>query len=76
MTLILAVVAALVIFLLWGRHEEIKAWNGGRCCTCDSPFVLFDYDSQGGRGYKCSREGFSHGSVWISYNIERGLKEE
>lgn len=49
---------------LWERHD----YNKGICRKSGKPWIYFDTDSQGGRGYK---DGEGH-CVWVSYPfIER-----
>ena len=36
-----------------GIYLEKKDYNNGFCKACGNKLRLFDYDSQGGRGYCC-----------------------
>ncbi len=51
----------------WAWTKERRAWNGGRCDKCGAPWVSFDTDSQGGRGYCCRNHEITHYGPWISY---------
>lgn len=53
------------IAALIGIWLERKEFNNGVCLRCQERLKFFDYDSQGGRGYKCESCGYK---VWISYN--------
>ena len=48
------------------KHEQ-KRWNSGACRLCHSPWIRFDIDSQGGRGYKCACGCY----IWISYPVDK-----
>ena len=48
-----------------GIRIEKRLFNGGICIYCDGKLKLFDYDSHGGRGYKCQR---CRQTIWISYD--------
>lgn len=68
------VIVIYVAFLLlmatgitWARYHEKKEWNNGHCSRCQSLWVCFDVDSQGGRGYKC----LCGRHIWISYKVDR-----
>ena len=39
-----------------------RSWNGGVCRDTGEPWVYFDTDSQGGRGYKSGEN-----CTWISW---------
>ena len=56
--LVLGLIAAIV-------HER-KLWNNGICAEYNEPWVHFDNDSQGGRGYKCRDR-----HIWISWPVDR-----
>lgn len=47
-----------------GIHLERKDFNKGNCPICNHRMKLFDYDSQGGRGYCCHKCGYY---TWVSY---------
>lgn len=64
----------LMFFMFWiiymNRSTEKTWWNDGKCPKCGQPWVWFDTDSQGGRGYKCNN---CNKCIWISYkNIDAG----
>lgn len=61
-----ALVALLVGGCIWAYCNEKKLWNNGICAEYGEPWVRFDTDSQGGRGYKCRDR-----SVWISWPVDR-----
>jgi len=48
------------------RRSEKRNWNNGVCVISGQPWVLFDTDSQGGRGYKDGQGNF----CWISYRVD------
>jgi hypothetical protein len=62
----------ILIGMFWARSVEKKTWNNGICEITGEPWIRFDMDSQGGRGYK-SIDGNSGETfyTWISY---RGFK--
>ena len=64
--IILFVSCALLIFLITriGVFLEKKSFNNGRCICCGNTLRLFDYDSQGGRGYTCDCCKYK---TWVSY---------
>lgn len=50
------IIGIIIIFLMllgfaWGHYQFNKEWNHGKCKDCGKPWKLFDYDSQGGKGY-------------------------
>ena len=49
------------------KEAERRAYHDGKCRRCGSKLRLFDYDSQGGRGYICDRCGYS---TWCSYDVD------
>lgn len=51
---------------LWARGIEKREWNNGICKHTGEPWVHFDTDSQGGRGY---RSGSCR--TWISYRVDK-----
>jgi hypothetical protein len=57
-----AILAALFMIPVIGFVTERRAWNNGICAAYGEPWVHFDNDSQGGRGYKCRDK-----RIWISY---------
>lgn len=64
-------VVLVVIFVLWyAIRREWKEFNRGYC-SCGGEWRLFDRDSQGGRGYKCST---CDQTIWISYSCVDGIK--
>ena len=46
-----------------GFVTERRTWNGGKC-KCGGRWKWFDTDSQGGRGYQCTK---CKRYTWISY---------
>lgn len=44
---------------------ESRLYNKGICHICHQPLEFFDYDSRGGRGYKCP---LCSAKVWVSYD--------
>ena len=61
MELLMFLLFALAVALL-GYVSERKDWNGG-FSKIGKPWVRFDTDSQGGRGYKDGRGNY----CWISW---------
>jgi DNA-directed RNA polymerase subunit RPC12/RpoP len=49
-----------------GILMEKHSFNKGVCNDCGEPLKLFDYDSHGGRGYKCP---ICRKHIWVSYNV-------
>lgn len=68
-TFAILVGAALVAAaFLVGYCYERRAWNGGVCRGSGRPWIRFDTDSQGGRGYVDDPEWGDGVSVcWISW---------
>jgi len=52
---------------IWQRSNEKKDWNNGKCPNCSTKWNLFDYDSQGGRGYNCPS---CNNYMWASYKVD------
>jgi len=69
----LVLLALLAFGMNIARNNEKKEYNDGICPKCGGKFELFDYDSQGGRGYRCSKCGRI---IWVSYNVDKSRKEE
>lgn len=69
MLLVFAVVGGLVVLGTAACLAEKRDWNGGLCGKCwqHRPWISFDTDSQGGRGYRC--EGGHH--LWVSYPVDK-----
>ena len=71
MPLFIPILAAMFVALLIAgcalayRHEKIL-WNHGICAEYNEPWLSFDMDSQGGRGYKCRDR-----VIWISWPVDR-----
>ncbi len=62
------VLLALLAFVMdIARNNEKKEYNDGICTKCGNKLRLFDKDSQGGRGYRCSKCGRT---IWVSYNVD------
>jgi hypothetical protein len=55
------------LVVLFGWWMERKAWNGGRCYRCGSPWTYIGTDSQGGRGYACRNHDLYMCGPWITY---------
>jgi len=71
----MSLVLILIIFVLlltyggyWQRNNEIRWWNKGVCPTCKVNWQVFDYDSQGGRGYVCK---ICEDHIWVSYKVDK-----
>ena len=58
---------------VYGHCIESMDWNDGGCSHCESKWIRFDVDSQGGRGYKCN---CAYRHIWISWpSIDRSYSE-
>jgi hypothetical protein len=62
MTAYLLAIALLLCGALWAYRSERSAWNGGICKDNGLPWVRFDTDSQGGRGYRAGDQ-----VTWVSW---------
>lgn len=62
MSMIIFACALLVLCCIGAWILEIVRWNSGICPQTGHPWILFDNDSQGGRGYKSGEH-----VLWISY---------
>jgi hypothetical protein len=62
----ITILALMLIGGIWAFNNEKKEWNNGICAQYGEPWVLFDHDSQGGRGYSCRDR-----TIWISYPVDR-----
>jgi len=60
------IVAVFICGVIWARSNEKKNWNNGICSETQKPWVQFDTDSQGGRGYKSGEY-----TIWISYAVDK-----
>jgi len=74
----IAIAIALVLFLSigvpWEIRLERRVWNGWRCRAHGRPWIHFDTDSQGGRGYAC-RHPTTPCGTWISYRRVDATRE-
>lgn len=76
-----AMILAGIIAGVIGICIERRLYNKGVCRWCHQNLVFFDYDSRGGRGYRCSLCG---NTIWVSYDcvdkywdkIKEEIKEE
>lgn len=59
-------IALMVAGAIWAYNREKRIWNNGLCARYHEPWVQFDTDSQGGRGYKCRDI-----HIWISWPVDR-----
>lgn len=59
----LLVVAAIIV----GYRYEKRQWNNGICAASGLPWVRFDIDSQGGRGYTDGQGNY----CWISWPVDK-----
>ena len=66
------VFSCLLFFVI--RSREKSLWNDGRCYVCDTPWKLFDIDSQGHLGYKCGCHKKHIIWVWAGWNLEKDKK--
>lgn len=62
----LLILIPLLLLGLIGSITERHKWNNGICKETGEPWVYFDTDSQGGRGYK-SRDYV----CWVSYPVDK-----
>ena len=51
----------------WAKNNDAEKWNGGYC-KCNGRWEHYDNDSQGGRGYNCSK---CDAGIWISYAVDK-----
>lgn len=65
LTIIFCISAILCVAYI-GFSIESKGYNNGICLKCGEKLRLFDYDSQGCRGYSCSNPKCSY-KTWVSY---------
>lgn len=56
--------AVATIGALYTRKKEIEAFNDGEC-SCGGGLKMFDRDSQGGTGWRCSRCGIFLWTSWV-----------
>ena len=54
----------------WTYNYEKRAWNDGICAENGQPWVRYDCDSHGCRGYKAGT-GSNPPGVWISYGVDK-----
>lgn len=62
MTTFLMFLAGFLACALVASMAERYSWNGGICRATGEPWIYFDTDSQGGRGYKSGEH-----VTWISW---------
>lgn len=63
------IIITILVFLLLAKIGillESKDFNNGYCKNCNTKLILFDHDSQGGRGYKCTKCDYT---TWVSWPI-------
>ena len=60
-------VPTFVIGVIACRRREKKDWNNGVCAESGLPWLHFDTDSQGGRGYKDGQGNY----IWVSYRVDK-----
>lgn len=62
------ILGSLAVFMFGGAIVGIllekKDYNSGICPHCGKKLILFDTDSQGGRGYICEECNYV---AWVSY---------
>ena len=63
----LVILVLMICLGIWGYFNEKRNWNGGFSRKTGEPWVYFDTDSQGGRGYK-TRSGEC---IWISWAVDK-----
>lgn len=64
-------IAGLITLMGAAAYKEYRLWNKGICRDTGKPWVRFDVDSQGGRGYKSENH-----TLWISYPYIDGEYDE
>lgn len=67
--LLVVVILSFLIGAQWAYYDDYKNWNHGICKKNGKPWVCFDVDSQGGRGYKAG-----NCSIWISYPVDKRIR--
>ena len=76
MNIIIILAACAILTLIAVRfaiHCEKRDFNKGKCVHCGRPLVLFDIDSQDGRGYVCEQ---CSTVVWVSYDcVDKSYRE-
>ena len=55
---------------IWAYISEKKEWNNGISKKTGEPWVHFDTDSQGGRGYRSQGNGYVE-RTWISWPVDK-----
>ena len=66
----LFVTSIAIIGGIWAYFKEKKTWNNGISTKSGKPWVLFDTDSQGGRGYH-SNDPDNYECIWISWSVDK-----
>jgi hypothetical protein len=61
----IVILAIMMIGGIWQRRNEKREWNGGICAANGKPWRLFDFASDGSRGYEAG--GIY---VWISHRVD------
>jgi hypothetical protein len=64
-------ILVMLIGAAWAWRSEAKEWNGGICAKSGKPWINFDVDSHGSRGYK---DGEGH-YMWASWPVDREAKK-
>ena len=59
---ILLLIIPILLGCLYGGISERRAFNNGICKKLGLPWIYFDTDSQGGRGYKSGKY-----TTWVSW---------
>lgn len=62
------IVISYIMICIIAYIREKRNFNNGKCVCCGERLELFDTDSQGGRGYKCTKCGRY---LWISYRVDK-----
>lgn len=58
---------------LYGFLVDWRDYNRGTCRMCSGKWRLVDFDSQGGRLYRCDE---CSEYIWISWPVDLSEKEE
>ena len=68
----IVILAVMIVGGIRQRRLEKRIWNSGICALSEKPWVCFDADSQGGRGYKDGVMNY----CWISYRVDSSANVE
>lgn len=69
--IILVLIIIFILCFALGISLEAKDYNKGTCKRCGNNLNRFDFDSHGGRGYRCCNVSCGY-VTWVSYNCVDG----